>query len=52
MGSKGLIVSVILALVLVLMGSIPAFAQEPLLADIESEIDAIEWAVVYDAGDN
>jgi len=29
------------------MGSVPALAQGPPLADIESEIDAVQWGVVY-----
>lgn len=52
MRSRGLVISVVLALVLVLMGSIPALAQEPPLADIESEIDAVEWGVVYHPKDS
>jgi len=47
MRSKGFIVSVVLALVLVLTSSLPALAQEPSLADIESEIDAVQWGIVY-----
>jgi len=47
MRSKGFIVSVVLALVLVLTGSLPALAQGPSLADIESEIDAVQWGIVY-----
>ena len=47
MRSKSLLVSVVLALVMVLAGSIPVLAQEPPLADIESEIDAVQWGVVY-----
>ena len=52
MRSKGFIVSVVLALVLVLTGSLPALAQEPPLADIESEIDAVQWGVVYQPKDS
>ncbi len=51
MRRKPLIVSVVLALLLVLMSSLPAFAQEPPLADIESEIDTIQWAVLYQPKD-
>ena len=51
MRSKSLLVSMVLALVMVLMGSVPALAQEPPLADIESEIDAVQWGVVYQPKD-
>ena len=47
MRGQRLIVSVIFALILVLLSSLPAFAQEPPLADIESEIDVMQWGVVY-----
>lgn len=47
MRGQRLIVSVIFALILVLASSLPAFAQEPPLADIESEIDVVQWGVVY-----
>jgi hypothetical protein len=47
MRGQRLIVCVVLALILVLMSSLPAFAQEPPLADIESEIDVVQWGVVY-----
>ena len=45
--SKRIIASVVLALLLVLVSSLPAFAQEPPLSDIESEIDAVQWGVLY-----
>ncbi len=51
MRSKGLVLSVVLALVMVLMGSTPALAEEPPLADIESEIDAVQWGIVYQPKD-
>ena len=47
MRGQRLIVCVIFALILVLLSSLPAFAQEPPLADIESEIDVVQWGVVY-----
>lgn len=47
MRGQRLIVSVIFTLILVLSSSLPAFAQEPPLADIESEIDVMQWGVVY-----
>ena len=41
------VISIALALVLVSVTVVPAFMQGPPLADIESEIDAVQWAVVY-----
>jgi len=32
--------------------AVPAFAQSPVFSDLESEIDAIEWAIVYYAKAN
>jgi len=47
MMSRGLVFCIVLALLLTIIGSVPAFAQGPSLADIESEIDAVQWGVIY-----
>ncbi|MCJ7522664.1 MAG: hypothetical protein MUP21_10675 [Dehalococcoidia bacterium] len=43
---------VILALVLILMSSLPAFAEGSSLADVESEIDTVQWGLVYHSLDS
>ena len=44
---KGIIICIALTLVFLLAGSFPAIAQGPSLADIESEIDAVQWGIIY-----
>jgi len=52
MRRKRLVISITLALVLILTISLPAFAESPSLADVESEIDTVQWGLVYHALDS
>jgi hypothetical protein len=47
MGYKVLVVSAVLAAVLILTSSLPALAQGPPFSDIESEIDVVQWGIIY-----
>jgi hypothetical protein len=47
MKSKGLLYGVILVVLIVALVPLPVLAQGPSFADIESEIDAVQWGVVF-----
>lgn len=44
---KGILYSAILVVLVIAMSSLPVSAQGPSFADIESEIDTVQWGVVF-----
>ncbi|UCG83618.1 MAG: hypothetical protein JSW38_02020, partial [Dehalococcoidia bacterium] len=45
--SKGLLYSAVLVVLIISLSSLPVLAEGPSFADVESEIDAIQWGVVF-----